>query len=123
MGEFAPGQIVIADWRDALPKEANKFRPAVVVEDGDLFVVDYPNVILVPLSGDEKLAMPDLSLAIEPAPENGCASRCYALANHVTTASKRRIRQTSSRITSDQLQAIREQIATAIGLARRSASI
>jgi hypothetical protein len=31
------GQIVIADWRDALPKEPNKLRPAVVVEGDALF--------------------------------------------------------------------------------------
>jgi mRNA interferase MazF len=32
------GQIVLADWRgDALPKEPNKRRPAVVVEDDALF--------------------------------------------------------------------------------------
>lgn len=77
MGEFAPGQIVVADWRDGLlPRKADKFRPAVVVEDAELFVTDHPNVVLVPLSGDERLVMPDLSLAIEPTPENGCAARC-----------------------------------------------
>lgn len=33
------GQIVLADWRgDALPREPNKRRPAVVVEDERLFV-------------------------------------------------------------------------------------
>jgi len=34
---FSGGQIVIADWRDALPKEPNKPRTAVVVEDKALF--------------------------------------------------------------------------------------
>ena len=33
MAVFEPGQIVIVEWRDALPKEANKQRPAVVIED------------------------------------------------------------------------------------------
>ena len=122
MGEFAPGQIVFVDWRDALPREANKFRPAVVVEDADLFVTDHPNVVLVPLSGDAKVVMPDLSVTVEPTPENGCTARCYALANHVTTASKRRIRPTSSRITAEQLQTIRERIAITIGLGRHAVS-
>src|ERR1700683_4608012 len=36
MAAFESGQIVIADRRDALPKEANELRPAVVVEDGTL---------------------------------------------------------------------------------------
>ena len=48
MAGFSGGQIVIADWRDALPKEPNKLRPAVVVEDETLFDPAYPNVILVP---------------------------------------------------------------------------
>ncbi len=48
MAEFESGQIVVADWRDALPKEANKLRPSVVIEDSELFSPVYPNVILVP---------------------------------------------------------------------------
>jgi PemK-like, MazF-like toxin of type II toxin-antitoxin system len=47
---FSGGQIVIADWHDALPKGPNKLRPAVVVEDDTLFDPAYPNVILVPLT-------------------------------------------------------------------------
>lgn len=67
------GQIVLADWRgDALPTEPNKRRPAVVVEDDGLFAPGYPNVILVPLTEDVTLAIPDLSVAITPTAENGC---------------------------------------------------
>src|SRR5690348_3092731 len=34
---LSAGQIVLADWRaDALPKEPNRLRPAVVVEDDGL---------------------------------------------------------------------------------------
>jgi mRNA interferase MazF len=110
------GQIVLADWRDALPKEPNKLRPAVVVEDDSLFPADYPNVILVPLSG-EALAAPDLlTIAIDPTPENGCTSRCYALSYCVAATSVRRLQATPSRITAEQLATIRRQIAIAIGL-------
>ena len=77
MAGFSGGQIVIADWRDALPKEPNKLRPAVVVEDESSFDPTYPNVILVPLTEDQRLAITDLSVAIDPTPENGCAKRCY----------------------------------------------
>jgi mRNA interferase MazF len=35
---LAAGQIFLVDSRDALLKEPNKRRPAVVVEDDDLFV-------------------------------------------------------------------------------------
>jgi mRNA-degrading endonuclease toxin of MazEF toxin-antitoxin module len=113
---FRAGQIVLADWRDALPKEPNKLRPAIVVEDDALFDDDYPNLILVPLSGDPLTAPAELTLAIDPTPQNGCSARCYALSCSVTTASVRRVQPTSSRILPEQLIAIRRQIAEAIGL-------
>lgn len=120
MAAFAGGQIVVVDWRDALPKEPNKLRPAIVVEDESLFDPAYPNAILVPLSEDRQLAIPDLSVAIDPTPENGCAKRCYALSHCVATTSAGRIRPTTSRITRDQLLAIRRQIVLAIGLELRT---
>jgi mRNA interferase MazF len=113
---FSGGQIVIADWRDALPKEPNKLRPAVVVEDEALFDPAYPNVILVPLTEDLRLAIPGLSVAIEPTPQNGCTKRCYALSHCVATISAARVTATRSRITHLELRAIRRQIAVSIGL-------
>jgi mRNA-degrading endonuclease toxin of MazEF toxin-antitoxin module len=110
------GQIVVADWRDALPKEPNKLRPAVVVEDEALFDPAYPNVILVPLTEDQRVAIPDLSVAIDPTPQNGCSKRCYALSHCVATTSAKRVKPTQSQITADELSAIRRQIALAIGL-------
>ena len=99
MGRFAAGQIVVADWRDVLPKEPNKLRPAIVVEDDGLFDPAYPNVILVPLTADERLAIPDLSLAIDPTPQSGCTKRCWALAHCVAKTSARRPRPTRAAIT------------------------
>ena len=116
MSEFEAGQIVLVDWRDALPKEPNKLRPAIVVEDGDLFDPEYPNVILVPISEDRDLAPSGLRLTIEPTRENGCAKRCYALSSYLATTSIKQIRSTTSRILPEQLEAIRRQIAIAIGL-------
>ena len=59
------GQIVLADWRgDTLPKEPNKRRPAVVVEDDGLFSTVYFNTILVPLIDPAALFIPDLTAAI-----------------------------------------------------------
>jgi len=111
------GQIILADWRgDALPKEPNKRRPAVVVEDDGLFAPAYPNVILVPLTEDAALAIPDLSVPIAPTAENGCGKMCWAVSHLVATASKARLRATRSRITPGQLAAIRRQIAIAVGL-------
>jgi len=116
VARFTGGDIVIADWRgDAKPKEPNKLRPAVVVEDDTLFAPDFPNVILVPLTEDAGLATLGLAEAIDPTPENGCTKRCYALAPLVTSTSAARVRATPSRITADQLARIRRQIAEAIG--------
>jgi mRNA interferase MazF len=115
LARFSAGQIVLADWRDALPKEPNKLRPAIVVEDDLLFDPDYQNFILVPLSEDRELAPPELSLPIDPTPENGCPKRCYALSHCVTTTSLERLHETASRIRPDQLAEIRRQIAISIG--------
>jgi mRNA interferase MazF len=110
------GQIVLADWRgDALAKEPNKRRPAVVVEDDGLFAPNYPNAILVPLTEDESCAIPELSVPIAPTIENGCSKACWAVSHLVATTAKTRLRATPSQITSDQLARIRRQIAIAVG--------
>ena len=111
------GQIVLADWRgDAMPKEPNKRRPAVVVEDDGLFAPSYPNVLLVPLTEDARLAIPDLSVAIAPTAENGCTKPCWAVSHLVATTSKARLQGTSSHVTPEQLTAIRRQIALSVGI-------
>ena len=112
------GQIVLADWRgDAMPKEPNKRRPAVVVEDDDLFAPSYPNAILVPLTEDAALAIRELSVAIAPSAENGCRKPCWAVSHLVATTSKARLRPTPSHIIHEQLATIRRQIAIAVGIA------
>jgi mRNA-degrading endonuclease toxin of MazEF toxin-antitoxin module len=84
------GQIVLADWRgDAMPKEPNKRRPAVVVEDDGLFAPNYPNAILVPLTEDSALAIPDISVAIAPTAENGCSKPCWAVSHLAARPPKR----------------------------------
>ena len=111
------GQIGLAHWRgDALTKEPNQRRPAVVVEDDGLFAPSYPNAILVPLTEDAALAIPDLSVAITPTAENGCGKPCWAVSHLVATTSKVRLSKTPSRITPEQLIAIRRQIALAVGI-------
>lgn len=108
---------MLADWRgDALPKEPNKLRPAIVVEDDGLFAPGYPNVILVPLTDDVALVIPDLAVAIAPTTENGCSKPCWAASHLVATTSKLRLTATPSRVTAEQLAAIRRQIALAVGV-------
>jgi len=114
---FRAGEIVLADWRgDALPKEPNKRRPAVVVEDEELFVADYQNVILVPLSDDEKLVILDLAVEIAPTAENGCANICWAAGHLVAATSKKRVTGTGSRVTVEELAAIRRVVGLAVGI-------
>ena len=108
---------MLADWRgDALPKEPNKLRPAVVVEDDGLFAPGYPNAILVPLTDDTALVIADLSVAIAPTPENGCSKPCWAASHLVATTSKHRLTATPARVTAEQLANIRRQVALAVGI-------
>ena len=119
-GAFSAGQIIVVDWRgDGLPKEANKSRPCVVVEDSVLFDPTYPNVIVVPLADDDEYVVAALSVEIRPTAENGCKKTCYAMGHAVVTASKRRISKvTDARVTGDELRAIRKCIAESLGITR-----
>ena len=117
MARFKAGDIVIVDWRGgASPKEPNRLRPAIVVEDDELFDPGYPNVLVVPLTSDPLLAIPGLAVTIEPTRENGCERRCFALAPSVTSVSIKRMRATASRIQVGQLAEIRLRIADAVGI-------
>ena len=117
MPHFPAGTIIIVDWRCyVVPKEPDKLRPAIIVENDELFESGYPNVILVPLACDSRPGLPSLSVVINPTPENGCMHRPFAIALMVIAASIRRIRETPSRITDTQLRQIRQPIARAIGL-------
>lgn len=108
-----PGSIVVVDWRDALPEsgEPSKQRPAVVVGRGDLFHSDFGYLLVVPLTADAAMRVAEASVEIAPATENHCSKRCYALSWNVQTVPKRRVRGTKARVTTAQLQAIRDQIA------------
>jgi mRNA interferase MazF len=88
----------------------------VVEEDDGLFAPGYPNTILVPLSDDVELVIPDLAVPIAPTPENGCSKPCWAVSHLVATTSKTRLTATPSRITAEQLTTIRRQIALAVGI-------
>jgi mRNA-degrading endonuclease toxin of MazEF toxin-antitoxin module len=106
------------DWRgDGRPSEPNKIRPAVVIEDHELFGSSYPMVILVPLTSDQGLTNPHLSVIIDPTPENGCPRRCYAVAPFVASTSAARVRPTKSFITAGQLTELRRQVALSVGVA------
>jgi mRNA-degrading endonuclease toxin of MazEF toxin-antitoxin module len=108
--------VVTVDWRHALPGEPNKIRPAVIIEDHELFPDDYPTTIVVPLTSDQRLAHPTFALRIEPDAANGLNAISYALANLVTVASLERVRTTAFSIEHHQLAALRARVAEAIGV-------
>jgi mRNA interferase MazF len=118
VSRHAAGSVVVVDWRGgALPHEPSRLRPAVVVEDHELFPDDYPNVLVVPLTRDEGLAHRSFAERIDPTAENGVDATCWALAHHVTSVSLRRVNPTGSRITAGQLASIRKRIMVSIGAA------
>lgn len=114
--KLTPGQIVLMDLRDALPDEPGKrARPCIVVENPAIFGNAYLNVIVVPLTHDRGISVDLVKTTIDPTPENGCEVRSYALSAHVSSSSRSRIvRATESRITAEQLDTIRAQIALCI---------
>jgi mRNA interferase MazF len=111
-----PGQIVMVDWRDALPGagEPNKRRPAIIVSSTRFFGTGLPLEIVVPLTGEAALAIAGVSTPIEPTAENGCTKRCYALAWNVQTVPHARLTQTTSHIAAEELRDIRAQICSAV---------
>lgn len=100
-----------------MPQEPGRLRPAVVVEDHELFPEEYPNMLVVPLTRDEGLAHRTFAERIEPAAGNGADTTRWALAHHVTSVSLRRVNRTASRITAEQLSSIRKRITVAVGAA------
>ena len=122
--ELTAGQIVTVDWRrdpldpaqDPHPPEPNKLRPAVVVQDTGLFDPSFPTVLVVPMTGDPELAIPDLTVVLEPSASNGCKKRSYLLPQHLTCVAKTRIRTaTDCRISPAELQQLRQLVILAIG--------
>ena len=106
--ELKAGQIVTVDWRkdpehpaqDPRPPEPNKPRPAVVVQDTELFDPAYPTVLVV----------------LQPSPSNGCKKVSYLLPQSLTCVAKTRITAaTKSQITPTELQQLRQLVVLTIG--------
>jgi mRNA-degrading endonuclease toxin of MazEF toxin-antitoxin module len=117
VSRHAGGSIVVVDWRGgAQPKEPSSLRPAVVVEDHELFPDEYPHTLVVPLTRDQGLAHASFAERIEPTEHNGVETTCWALAHHVRSVSLRRVSPSASRISADQLASIRRRIAVAVGV-------
>ena len=118
------GSVFDCDWReDVLPKEPNKVgRPAIVVEDSDLFPSDFPNVVVVACTKYLDFAIPSLSVRIEPDTANGLVAVSYAVAHQVTVVSKRRLGKMRGTVTPEVLDAIRGAIAESLGIVAQPSS-
>jgi mRNA interferase MazF len=123
--ELKSGQILVVDWRkdprlpdhDPLHPEPNKRRPAVVVQDTELFDPSYPTVLVVPLTGDRQLAIPELTVELQPSAANGCSKVSYLLPQNITCIAKSRIAEaTDSHITASELQQLRQLVALTVGV-------
>jgi len=87
-----------------------------VVQDTDLFDTAYPTVLVVPMSGDSALAIPDLTVVLQPSPTNGCKKVSYLLPQNLTCVAKTRITAaTQSQITPAELQQLRQLVVLTIG--------
>ena len=73
-------------------------------------------MILVPLTEDADLVIPDLAVALAPTEQNGCRKPCWAAAHLVATTSKSRLTATPSRVTPTDLAAIRRKILLTLGI-------
>lgn len=122
--ELKAGQIVAVDWRkepadpaqDPQPPEPNKLRPAVVLQDTELFDPAYPTVLVVPMTGDSALAIPELTVVLQPSTTNGCKKVSYLLPQNLTCVAKKRITAaTQSEITPAELQRLRQLVVLTIG--------
>jgi mRNA-degrading endonuclease toxin of MazEF toxin-antitoxin module len=114
----AAGDILVLNWRgDGFPKEANKIRPCVVVEDQDLFSDAHQTILVIPLTTRAPMVILQLSVRIPPTPSNGLERESYAPAYMLTAASKQRIDgEPIGRVTTAQLDSLRAFIAESIGI-------
>jgi len=122
--DLRAGQIITVDWRkdpndpgqDPQPPEPNKLRPAVVVQDCELFDPAYPTVLVVPMTGDRALAMADLTVVLQPSSTNGCRKVSYLLPQNLTCVAKTRITDATDRcVTPAELQQLRQLVVLVIG--------
>ena len=64
-----------------------------------------PTVLVVPMTGDPALAIPDLTVVLQASPSNGCKKVSYLLPQSLTCVAKTRITAaTNSQITPAELQ-------------------
>jgi hypothetical protein len=73
-------------------------------------------VLVVPMTGDPALAIPDLTVVLQPRPSNGCKKMSYLLPQNLTCVAKTRIiAVTRSQITPAELQQLRQLVVLTIG--------
>jgi hypothetical protein len=75
-----------------------------------MFHSGFGYLLVVPLTGDAALRLSRASVEIAPTKDHQCSKTCYALSWNVQTVPKLRVCATSAFVTTDQFQALRDQI-------------
>ena len=88
----------------------------MVVQDCALFDVVYPTVLVVPMTSTPELAIPDLTVVLQPSATDGCKKVSYLLPQNLTCVAKTRIiTATDSCVTPAELLQLRQLVVLAIG--------
>ncbi len=108
---LAAGAIVLVDWRDKhFPSEPGKTRPAIVIVNSPL-LASVGVMTVLPLSGAPTLALPSLSVCIEPSPTNGMTKPSFALVWSVQTVAMKRVKGTTTFLSVKEIDEIKGALA------------
>jgi len=114
---MTPGAIVKVNWRDAKRNttDPNRVRPAVVIGMSGIYVDALATLLVVPMTTDEEMLVPGVTLALPPTPDNGCTKTSYALSWNVQSVAIEGVTPTDARVTDNELEALRAQVARLVG--------
>jgi mRNA interferase MazF len=114
---MTPGAIVKVHWRDAKRKttDPNRVRPAVVIGMSGVYVDALATLLVVPMTADEEMLVPGVTLVLLPTPDNGCTRTSYALSWNIQSVAIERITPTNARVTDKELEELRAQVARLVG--------
>ena len=113
---LAVGSIVLVDWRDKhFPSEPGKIRPAIIIANSSL-LTSVGVLTVLPLSGDPRLALPSLSVRIEPRLTNGLTKPSYALVWSVQTVAMARVKGTTAAVLDAEIAEVKRAVLAFLAL-------
>lgn len=103
------GDVILA----ALPREFGRPRPAVVLQETDVFP-PVTSLTVAPLSTHASGL--DIRIVIDPSPANGLRRRSEAMIDKLTTVERERVGPVVGRIAPSDMTQIERALATFLGL-------